>query len=530
MLAGRSFGAPRRRGRSEVNHFMMELQPPGRTRTAARVFSVLLWEAAVVAVVAQNPAGLVLHSVADSPSPMVLHVAPPPIGADVDGPAAKPDGSTSTPFRSLQAAQTAIRDLPRSARCRGVTVTIHPGVYSHTEPLSMGSLDSGCSATAPIIYQAAAQQPNSVRIDGGVRVPSESFKPVAGKPFLQAILPSGVPASTGFNRGWQNCTGCKRTELFFGSAESLQPMVEARHPNVGPDGTCRWMRQGKVINSTTFEAGTEGGAPTNVSQWASAQGLWAHGFWHYDWADTYERVLSISPSPSTMSGATANDWSYTIDRAPHYGLAEGSRYYLVGALELLDSPGEYMITNDRVYFYPPVASSPLGADDEVVLSAAANLITLESTSHVHFVGLSFGVVRDLAINVTGSSGIVFQNCSFANVGGTAVMIDNAGVQIRDCHMWGIGCTAISIANVGNISTLQPGAVDIVGNRIHNFARVFRTVQPGIKWEGVVGARIRDNEIFDAPHVGIIGARGNDNVFDGNFLHDLCGGASDAGAF
>jgi hypothetical protein len=307
-------------------------------------------------------------------------------------------------------------------------------------------------------------------------------------------------------------------------------MVEARHPNIGPDGTCRWMRQGKVINSTTFEAGTEGGAPTNVSQWANAQGLWAHGFWHYDWADTYERVLSISPSSSIANETPANEWVYTIDRAPHYGLAAGSRYYVVGALELLDSPGEYMITNDSVYFYPPGALSSLGSDDEVVLSAATNLVTMQSTSHVQFVGLSFGVVRDLAVNITGSTGVVFRNCSFANVGGTAVMIDNADVQIQDCHLWGIGCTAISIANVGNISNLRPGAVEIVSNRIHNFARVYRTVQPGVKWEGVVGAQVRDNEIFDAPHVGIIGARGNDNIFDGNYLHDLCGGASDAGAF
>ena len=44
--------------------------------------------------------------------------------------------------------------------------------------------------------------------------------------------------------------------------------------------------------------------------------------------------------------------------------------------------------------------------------------------------------------------------------------------------------------------------------IHDFARVFRTVQPGISWEHTVGALVRGNEISHAPHVGIIGAHGN----------------------
>ena len=110
------------------------------------------------------------------------------------------------------------------------------------------------------------------------------------------------------------------------------------------------------------------------------------------------------------------------------------------------------------------------------------------------------------------------------------MIERSGVNVSGCHIRDIGCTAVSIAHIGDNRTLTPGAVEVSDNNIHDFARVYRTVQPGVRWKWTVGARILRNEIWHAAHVGIIGSWGQDNVFDGNFLHDLGRGSSDAGAF
>jgi|EP01049_Picozoa_sp_SAG25_P004773 hypothetical protein len=473
--------------------------------------------------------------------PIIFHVSAATEGLDGGAPGTGGEnGSATAPFRTLQAAQAAVRALTMPARCRsGVTVLIQPGIYSivgaedyseQQQPLMFGPSDGGCGAHAPVVYRAT--QPGTVHIDGGVRVPSSAFKRVAGKSYLRAPLPAGIPASGGFNRGWaRNCTDNTRAELFFASATgmALQPMVEARHPNTGPDGNCRWMRQGAVLNSTTFEAGQEQGMPINTSLWAGAHSLWVHGFWHYDWADTYERVVQLSPPGAVViEGQASNDWTYTIDRAPHYGLSVGSRYYVTGALALLDAPGEYLISNSSVYLYPPTSS--LHADAEVVISAASTLVVLNNTAHLHFVGLSMGVSRDRTVCIAGSTNISFTACNFSNAGGIAVLIDDSRVKIAGSHVWGSGCTGISMQNVGDITTLTPGQVELSSNKIYDFARVYRTVQPGIKWERVVGAQVRDNEISHAPHVGIIGARGNDNIFEGNYLHDLCRGTSDAGAF
>ena len=110
------------------------------------------------------------------------------------------------------------------------------------------------------------------------------------------------------------------------------------------------------------------------------------------------------------------------------------------------------------------------------------------------------------------------------------MIERSGVNVSGCHIRDIGCTAVSIAAIGDNRTLTPGAVEVSDNNIHDFARVYRTVQPGVRWKWTVGARILRNEIWHAAHVGIIGSWGQDNVFDGNYLHDLGRGSSDAGAF
>ena len=218
-------------------------------------------------------------------APVVMHVD----ATNGEGLQTSRDGSEDAPFRTIRDAQAAVRAL--SGSCREVTVLIHPGTYTAAAggelvdgPWLFGPEDGGCLG-APIVYRAA--QAGTVQIDGGVRVSAASFKPVPNAPYMVAPLPRGVPPNGPFQSGWQNCTGTSRTELFFGKAGQLQPMIEARHPDVGSDGNWRWMRQGATLNSTSFLAGTEGGSavdPNMIAKWASPaslRGLYAHGFWKW---------------------------------------------------------------------------------------------------------------------------------------------------------------------------------------------------------------------------------------------------------
>jgi len=64
--------------------------------------------------------------------------------------------------------------------------------------------------------------------------------------------------------------------------------------------------------------------------------------------------------------------------------------------------------------------------------------------------------------------------------------------------------------------------------LHRYARWKRTYQAGIFASGV-GVHVIDNEVSWAPHQGISGG-GNEHLFEGNYLHDLCYEVRDSGAF
>jgi len=69
---------------------------------------------------------------------------------------------------------------------------------------------------------------------------------------------------------------------------------------------------------------------------------------------------------------------------------------------------------------------------------------------------------------------------------------------------------------------------VTGNKLHDFARLDRTYQPGVGWGGV-GNVISYNTIYNAPHVGILGG-GNNHIFEYNTVHNVCSEVSDSGAF
>ena len=38
-----------------------------------------------------------------------------------------------------------------------------------------------------------------------------------------------------------------------------------------------------------------------INQWKDTSALWLHGYWQYDWADNYVKVLSIDHSSSEIT-------------------------------------------------------------------------------------------------------------------------------------------------------------------------------------------------------------------------------------
>ena len=110
-------------------------------------------------------------------------------------------------------------------------------------------------------------------------------------------------------------------------------MTLARYPNKETGSEIwQYLRQGDSLSDTSFAAGTDdttGGKPIAASlsaQWRTeTDTLWAHGFWSWDWADSFVKIASLGGDGSV----------HLAGSAPHFGLKQGSRYVMINAKSLV---------------------------------------------------------------------------------------------------------------------------------------------------------------------------------------------------
>jgi hypothetical protein len=115
--------------------------------------------------------------------------------------------------------------------------------------------------------------------------------------------------------------------------------------------------------------------------------------------------------------------------------------------------------------------------------------------------------------------VTVDNCTMANAGTAGVVIagNSSNTTVSHSEIFGVGCEGLVMGG-GDPLTLRPGNLLIKGNRIHHFARISRTIRPGISWSGC-GNVVTGNEVFAAPHSGIMidpvsDGRGVNYLFEG----------------
>jgi len=150
-----------------------------------------------------------------------------------------------------------------------------------------------------------------------------------------------------------------------------------------------------------------------------------HGYWSWDWANSYERIERLDLDQKLVKTA-----------APHglYGFRKGQRFYFLNVLEELDQPGEWFLdrTSALLYFWPPPRSPGVDARSskgvkhdppEILLSVLARpLLKLADVAHVTFSGLVFEATRGNAVEIQGGAQNRVAGCLIRNLGNNAVTI------------------------------------------------------------------------------------------------------------
>jgi hypothetical protein len=465
-------------------------------------------------------------------------------------------GTRARPFATLERARDEVRRLKQDGKQPegGLTIWLRGGDYVRTNALELTAADSG-TPNAAIVWRACKGE--TVRLLGGRNL--SGFEPVTD-PATLARLPEAARGHaiqvnlkslgvTDFgqmrSRGFGRPLTPAHCELFCGG----RPMTLARWPNEGdweriagyPDAGAmkdeHGGKTGKLEEGFTYS----GDRPR---EWKDLSDVWVHGYWSWDWANSYERVASIDLDRRLVKTA-----------APYgmYSFRKGQRFYFLNLLEELDQPGEWFLdrTTGILYFWPPAPLTPReptslparsgdsetagrdagargGATPEVLLSLLADpLLKLSDVSHVTFRGLILEATRGSAVQIHGGASNRVAGCLIHNIGNYGVTIEGgAGHGVLSCDIFDTGDGGVSMDG-GDRQTLRPAGHFVENCHFARQGRWSKCYVPAVLIGGV-GQRASHNLIHDHPHCAIL-FTGNDHVIEFNEIHHIALETGDVGA-
>lgn len=433
---------------------------------------------------------------------------------------ARASSGTDGPLATLEAARDRITALARVGKVPkdGAIVELRGGIYRRLQPFVLAAQDD--VSPSPVVYQAFHGE--KVVLSGGQEV--KGWRAVSDPAILARLDPEarshvrqldlkdvGITDYGDFTpRGFGRADTPSPLELFCGD----RPMTVARWPNAGQWSTVAAVPAGGGTNSFTYPG-------ERPSRWTNDRDIWVHGYFGFDWADTYQSVATIDPdSHQIVLG----------DPQAPFGIVAQHRWYALNILEELDQPEEWYLdrTTGIIYFWPP---SPSGSTTEAALrtgvSLAERLLILDHVSHVSFRGITFDECRGTAVTIIGGSSDQIDDCVIRDAGETGVSLSGTKNGLRGCEITDTGEGGVEMS-AGDRVTLTPGDCYVMDCRIHHYDRWCRTYHPGVQIDGV-GNIIAHNLIYDAPHQAI-GLSGNDHLIEYNEIHHVCEETGDAGAF
>lgn len=440
------------------------------------------------------------------------------------------NGTKNAPFATLERAKQAIRknsDKP-------VTIYLREGYYALQQSFTLSGHD--ISGDNHVLITAFPGE--DIHLMGGRKI--NGFKPLDNQSETARKIPAkfhkyirqinlknqgihdfGEITTRGFGRAIQPAG----LELFFNG----KPMTMARWPNE------KWARIKNVPESLEGKGFEYNG--NRPSKWRDSPDVWLHGYWKWDWSDSYVKVADID---------TINKEILTEAPYSNYPYTSGKRYYAFNIPEELDTPGEWYLDRKTgiLYFWPP--SNPDNAFIYVSLLRKP-LVQLKNTNHVTFRNITFEYTCGAGLEIIGGLDNLIKNCTLRNIGTVAISIGrlegnfgnliyqntlynaDAGTEngVKDCKIYATGEGGIILSG-GDRKTLTPGKNFVINNDIYDCSRWVRTYRAGVYMYGV-GNIIAHNHIHDLPHTAVF-FMGNDHLLEYNEVDHVCMETGDAGAF
>jgi hypothetical protein len=415
------------------------------------------------------------------------------------------------------------RERPESA----IDIELQAGTYRLDQTLELHAEDSGTPDAPLRIRSAPGQQvvlsgSREIGAFGAISSPAvrdrlsaqqqahivEISMAAAGIPPIAAVEQRGQPPLELFHKG-------QRLPLTrFPNTDWLQIEDVPQHgPQLLHEGLEREKRYHDVPVGRHYGRFVYPGE--RPQQWAFHDEILVHGYWTWDWNDSYQMVAGID-----------TDDRCVILAEPHhsYGYTTKQRFAFCNVLEEIDAPGAWCFHrgSGRIYLWPP-------EDDPGELTASVHrdpLISISDAAHIRIEGIEFCESLGSGICIDASHDVSVVGCNFSRLGDTAVVLDGTRNEIRSCDFHDLSLGAISVTG-GDRATLTPGENRIDNNHIWDFSRWVRTYQYAIRVDGVAH-RVTHNLVHDAPQEAMRFG-GNEHLFEFNEIHSVVTETGDSGA-
>lgn len=470
---------------------------------------------------------LIAQAVIGYGAPLELFVAPVDQGGNNQNP-----GTQEKPLATFSAARDLLREIQRKTMLppeEGAVIHLLPGDYFVDSTLELNYEDNG-RMDRRIVYRSYSTT-NPARLIGGHSV--TNFVELADKSIQERLSPEtqgkiwtadlGALGMKNFgqlrSRGFARPTHPAHCELFYDG----KPMTLAQWPNPGEfskiDGFAESGTNdghGGSIGSKENGYFYDGERPGTWKTPSPANSIWAHGYWAWDWANSYEKVLSIDPQKKLIKTEGVN-----------YGFRKGQRVSYVNVLEELDQPGEYYVDTEKgiLYFWPPTEGKP---DRETFVSELETpMIHSSGASFITFENLTLTACRGEGITIEKGTAIIITNCRFINIGSRGASISGgSGCMVLNSDFSQTGDGGVYLSG-GDRQTLKPCGHIVQDCVFQKQGRWSRCYVPAIGFDGV-GIKARHNLIFDHPHCAILYG-GNNHTIEFNEIHHVALETGDVGA-